>query len=147
VRLPVRWPRAPFPELFICEQIAHPRGFQLQGDLQVFSRRGEKILRDGLLRIGVVIAAHRRRSGRELVSAQTRTASKHHVFHRVRGAGKFRRTFVRADAVIDHRGDDGGERVGNDDDFQPVGEGGAQNVLILSISTKRRRTEQCCGEN
>ena len=130
------------PEFFIGEQVAHPSGFDAQGHVQIFRGRGEEILRDGLLGVGIVVAAHRGGRGGELVGGQAGAAAKHHVLHRVRAAGKFRRTFVGADAVIDHRGDDGREFVGHDDDLQAVGERGAQDVGGVKGNGKCQSDEQ-----
>ena len=116
------------PKRFVGQQIAHPRGFDAQGDFQIFRRRGEKILRDGLLRVGVVIAAERGGNGGKLVGGQTRAAAKHHVFGGVRRAGKSGGRFVGADAIIDHRGDDGRDGVADDDDLQAVRQRGAQDA-------------------
>ena len=80
------------------------------------------------MRVGVVIAAERGGNGGELIGGQTGAAAKHHVLGRVRRAGKSGGRFVRADAIIDHRGDDGRERVANDDDLQAVGQRGAQHA-------------------
>ena len=77
-------------------------------------------MRDGMLRVGVVIAAERGGNGGELIGGQTRAAAKHHVLGGVRRAGKFGGRFVGADAIIDHRGDDGRKCVANDDDLQAV---------------------------
>ena len=136
-----------FPKLVVGEQVAHPRGFEVQRHVKILGGRGEKILRDGLLRVGVVVAAHRGGRGGNLVGGQTGTAAKHHVFGGVRGAGKIGGTFVRADAIIHHRRDDGRECVGDDDDLQAVGQRGAQLVLIRGLRPARCGKEQGGGEN
>ena len=126
----------------------HPCGLDAQRDFQIFGGRGEKILRDGLLRVGVVVAAERGGNRGELVGAQTGAAAKHHVLGGVRGAGKTGGRFIGADAIVHHRRDDGRECIGNDDDLQAIGQRRAQaRAWIFGDRANRCRTEQGGGEN
>ena len=125
------------PKRFVRQQILHPRRLDAECDFQIFGGRGEKILCDGLLRVGVVVAAKRGGNRRKLVGAQTGAAAKHHVLGRVRGAGKPSGRFIRADAIIHHRRDDGRDGITHNDDLQSVRQRGAKNVLFGSCGIRR----------
>ena len=94
----------------------------------------------------MLFRSHRCGNGGELVGGHAGTAAKHHVFHRVRGAGKFGGTFIRADAIIYHRRDNRRERVGDDDDLQPIGQCSAQHILIFGGRAAGNTAEQRSGK-
>ena len=56
-----------FPKLLVGQQITHPGGLDAQGHVQILGGGGKKILGDGLLGVGVVIAAHGRGGGGQLI--------------------------------------------------------------------------------
>ena len=134
------------PKCFVRQKVPHPGGLDVQGDVQILGGRGEKILRDRVLRVGVEIAAHGRRNVRQLVRRQSRAAAKHHVLGGVGRAGKVGGAFVRTDAVIDHRGDHRRERVADNDDLQAVREGGAQHILAVGSFIGGRAADRPPGQ-
>lgn len=115
------------PELLASDEAGHAVDFNVQGQFQILSGRGEKILGDGLLGVRVEIAAEHGGDIRELIAGKSGAAAKHHVFGGMGGAGKAWRRFVGTDLVIDDGCDHGGERIMNDDDAHAVGEGFAED--------------------
>ena len=81
-----------------------------------------------MLGVRVEITAQGRRNVRQLIGRQSRAATKHHMFGGVGHAGKARRALIRADAVIDHRGNHRREGVADNDDPQAIRERGAQHI-------------------
>ena len=79
----------------------------MQGHIQVLLRYREKIARDGLLRLGVKVAPHRRADVGQLIGGQIRTAAKHHVLQSVRRTRETLRRFVRSNQVVHYRGHHG----------------------------------------
>ena len=113
------------------EHAAHAHRLDMQRHVQVLGRHGEQILRQALARVGVEVAAHDAADIGELIGGQPRAAAEHHVFLRVRRAGKAGRRLVRADQVV-HRGrDHRRQRIAHDDDAQTIGQRRAQNPGIL----------------
>ncbi len=126
------------PKRFVRQQVLHPRCLNAQRHFQIFRRRREKILRERLLRVGVVVATKRGGNRGELIGGQTGAAAEHHVFRRVRRAGKTLGRFIGADAIIHHRRDDGRDRVADDDDLQSVRQRGAENIFAVGNFIRRR---------
>ena len=127
----------------------HAHGFDVQRDVQVFGGRGEEILREHLLRVGVEIPADGGADIGQLAGRKAGAAAKHHVFLCVGHAGKARRRLIRADLVIDHRGHHRRQRIAHNDHAQPVVQGRPEDIFVRrraaapqaqAIANARRRT-------
>ena len=127
-----------FPEGIRAGDVAHAGGFDAQGHFQILGRRGEEILREGLLGVGVKIAAQTGGDVGQLVGGKTGSAPEHHVLRRVSHAREIGRAFVRADFVIDDGCDHRRERVGHDDDAQAVGQSRADDICFRVEAGRRR---------
>ena len=99
---------------------AHALGVQAQRHVEILGRHGEVVAGDLVLGIGIELAAHGRGDGRDLGGGQVVGAAKHHVFLRMRHAGKTVRRIPRTHVVIHHRGDRGCKAVGYHDHLQAV---------------------------
>ena len=124
--------RAPLlvPQRFTVQQAPHADGFDVQGDPEVLDGHGKKVLRDRLLGVGVGIAAHGGGDPCQLVRRQPWAAAKHHVLQSVGRARKPCGAFIRTDAVIDDRRHHRRQRIADDNDPQPIREGGAQHIRL-----------------
>jgi hypothetical protein len=79
---------------------AHARRLRLERHVNVRRRHRLKVLRDVLLRVGVVIAAHQREDGGRLVGAHAFAAAERHMLLRVRHARKTVGRLIAADHKV-----------------------------------------------
>ena len=98
----------------------HAGGLRLQGDVEVGGGHGGKVLRDVLLRIGVVLAAKLGIDGGGLVGRHAGAAAKRHVLLGVGHAGETIGRLIAADQQVGLDGNHGGERVAQDDNLHAV---------------------------
>ena len=66
----------------------------MQSNIQVFGRNRKEILRHGLLRVSVEVAAHGGCNVGQLIRRKARAAPKHHVFLGVGHSWESRRRLV-----------------------------------------------------
>jgi hypothetical protein len=108
-------------EFLLAElEVAHPLGFQLEGDLQPVA--GEILIVGRVVAPGegVLLTAVLGDDARELPRRQTLGALEHHVLQDVRDAGDAAVLIARSDAIPDLRGQDGGAMIGLDQDLESV---------------------------
>ena len=101
-----------------------------QRHVQIGCGHGGEVLRDVLLRVGVVLAAQLRVDGGGLIGGHARAAAESHVLLRMRHAGKSRRRLVAADQKVRLDGHHRRQRVGDDDDAHAIGQGFAHNLSL-----------------
>ncbi len=139
------------PQLFGIQQAAHAQGFDVQSYLQILGGHREVILGYRLPGIGIEAPTHGGGYRGQLVRRQAGAAPEHHVLLRVRQARKSRRGLVGADQVVDHRGCDRSQAVGDDHDPQAVVQGGPEHarlrVRVFLCRNERRRQEKSRSEN
>ncbi len=100
----------------------------LERHLEIRRRNGGEILSDGLLRVGVVIAAELRVNGGGLIGVHAGAAAKCHVLLCVRHPRKARRRLLAAHQEIQFDRDHRRQSVADDHHAQAVRQRGAQRV-------------------
>ena len=143
------------PVLLAVEHALHAHRFDVQRDVEIFGGTVKRYCVSAFARVGVEVAAHDAADIGELVGGEPGAAAEHHVFLRMRGAGKSVRRFVGADEIV-HRGrHDRRQRVAHDDDAQAVGsvarstspspDCGAGEAAPPSAKTSEANSTRCCG--
>ena len=115
--------RAPFvrPLLFRVVYAAQAGGLGLQSHIQVGGGNGSEVLRDILLRIGIVPATQLSVDGGGLIRSHAGAAAKGHVLLGMGRAGKAGRRLIPADLEVQLDRDHGRQGIAHDDHLQTVG--------------------------
>ena len=92
----------------------------LQRNIKVGRGYGCEILRDVLLRIGVIFTAQKRVDCRCLIGSHSLASAKRHVLLRMSHTGKARRRLIAASEYVQLNRHDGRERTSNNDHSQTV---------------------------
>ncbi len=106
------------------------RGIHPQRNLQILRRHSHKVLRDVLLRIGILVTAQLRVNRRDLIRAEAGAPAERHMLLRVRRSRKTRGRFVAPGDVILFDRHDRRQRIAHDYDAKPVVERGANDICI-----------------
>ena len=109
-------------------QPGHAVGFEFHQRFQLLARRALEIAGVVAGGEGILLAADGGDDLREQPLRILRGALEHQMFEEMREPGLARRLVGGADLVPDHVGDDRRAVVGDDDDFEPVGEGEVRDV-------------------
>ena len=112
--------RSSFQRSSVSRDPAHSDRLKMQRNIQVFCRDGKEILRHGLLRVRVEIAAHGCRNVSQLIRRKARASAKHHVLLSVGHSRKSRWRLVRPDLIVHDRGHYGGQCVTDNNDTETI---------------------------
>ena len=115
------------------------RRLRLQRHVDVRRRHRLEILRDVLLRVRIVVAAHERKNCRRLIRRHPLAPAERHVLLRVRHARKSIRRLVATHEEVRFHRHHRRQRIADDHHPHPVGESGAgDGSLSISGPNERR---------